>query len=135
LTGTDIAFSASLGPGILIPHPVGIVIGGSVTIGEECTIMHGVTLGERLSEIGDYSNPRIGDRVLLGAGSVCLGGISIGSGSTVGANAVVLIDVPDECTAIGVPARIISSRDGLADIRFQSPLNRASASTDLSTNS
>jgi serine O-acetyltransferase len=107
-TGADIACSARIGPGLLVRHPVGIVIGGGTTIGRNCTIMQGVTLGESLRPTGDHSYPSVGDRVTLGAGSVCLGGVNIGNGSIVGANAVVTRSLPENVVVAGVPARVIS---------------------------
>ncbi len=109
-TGADIACSAKIGPGLLMRHPVGVVIGGGANIGTNCTIMQGVTLGEALRPEGDHSYPTIGDGVTLGAGAVCLGGISIGSGSFVGANAVVTRQVAEDVVVAGVPARVISRR-------------------------
>ena len=107
-TGADIACSAKIGPGLLMRHPVGIVIGGGATIGRNCTIMQSVTLGESLRPKGDHSYPSVGDGVTLGAGSVCLGGVSIGNGSIVGANAVVTRSVPANVVVAGVPARVIA---------------------------
>ena len=103
---------ARIGGGCVIAHGLGTVIGGYSVIGEDCTILQGVTLGEaRFEEITD---PRIGDRVILGAGATLLGEITVGDDATVAAGAVVLEDVPAGAVVAGVPARVIgeSERDG-----------------------
>lgn len=105
----DIHPEAVIGPGFMIAHPTGAVIGRSV-IGRDVTIQQNVTLGMR-QFVGDETDPAnyptIGDNACISAGAVILGPIRIGNGALIGANAVVLQDVPDHCTAVGVPARII----------------------------
>ncbi len=99
---------AQIGPRLRLPHPVGIVIGEGVVIGAGCTIYQHVTLGGR--RIGDWRRgayPVVGDDVVLFAGAVLAGSLSIGDRATVGANAVVLVDVPADNTAVGNPARAI----------------------------
>lgn len=103
-----IQLDAEIGPGLRLPHPVGIVIGQGVAVGKGCTIFHHVTLGGR--RLGDWrrgSYPVVGDDVVLFAGAVLLGGITIGDRSRIGANAVVLRDVGPDCTAAGNPARAL----------------------------
>lgn len=100
--GLDIVPSVSIGPGLYIPHPVGTVIMAR-TIGSRCHIISCVTIGMRSTP--DF--PEIGDNVTIGAGARVLGAIHVGNGSQVGANAVVLNDVPDGATAVGIPARIV----------------------------
>lgn len=100
--GIDILPQAQIGGGCYIPHGVGLVVGGETVIGEDCTLLQGVTLGEARFE--DTSCPRVGNRVTLGAGAKVLGGITIGDDAFVGAGAVVLEDVPAGCVATGVPA-------------------------------
>lgn len=93
------------------PHPIAIVIGEGVRLGERVTIYQGVTLGG--ARRGDWQTgtyPVIGDDVVLFAGAVVIGGVTIGKGCIIGANSVVLQDVPDGHTAVGVPARIVSPR-------------------------
>jgi serine O-acetyltransferase len=100
---------ARIGPGLRLPHPVGIVIGEGVVIGEGCTIYQHVTIGARRR--GDWQRglyPFIGDNVVLFAGAVLAGAIRVGDRSTIGANAVVLDDVPPESTAVGNPARVLA---------------------------
>lgn len=107
LFGIEIASSCSIGPGLFIPHTHGTVI-GAWSIGCNVTIFQGATLGAKYLafDFDRSSRPILGDNVTIGAGSKVLGGISIGSNSVVGANAVVLSDVPSDCVAVGVPAEI-----------------------------
>ncbi|HXU45543.1 MAG TPA: serine O-acetyltransferase [Thermoanaerobaculia bacterium] len=101
----DILPRARIGGGCIVAHGLGLVIGGRTVIGEDCTLLHGVTLGEaRFSEL---DCPTIGDRVTIGAGAIVLGGISVGDGAMIGAGAVVLADVPAGATVAGVPAKVI----------------------------
>lgn len=103
--GVDILPRADVGGGCIVAHGLGLVIGGYTVIGEDATLLHGVTLGEvRFDEI-DY--PRLGDRVTVGAGAAVLGGITVGDDATIGAGAVVLADVPAGARVAGVPARIV----------------------------
>jgi serine O-acetyltransferase len=107
--GCDISPDASFGPGLYIPHAVGIVVGGEWSFGSNVTILQGVTVGRSRIHTPErrYS---IGDNVVLGAGAKVLGEFDIGENALVGANAVVLSAVPENTTAVGVPARIISSK-------------------------
>lgn len=108
LTGADFVPGCQVGAGLLIQHPNGIVIGHGAVIGDNCTILQQVTVGElRLDAAGDRRYPTIGDRVMLGAGARILGGIRVGHGAVIGANSVVLDDVPANATAVGIPARIV----------------------------
>src|SRR5947199_9073480 len=103
--GVDILPRAEIGGGAIVAHGLGLVIGGRTVIGEDCTLLHGVTLGEvRFDEL---DCPTVGDRVTIGAGAMVLGGIRVGDGATVGAGAVVLADVPAGATVAGVPARVL----------------------------
>ena len=104
----DILPRADIGGGCIIAHGIGLVIGGRTVIGEDCTLLHGVTLGEvRFDEL---DCPRVGDRVTLGAGAIVLGGITIGDDAVVGAGAVVLHDVPPGAAVGGVPAKPLTRR-------------------------
>jgi serine O-acetyltransferase len=91
-----------------IEHIGGIVISGDAVFGDDCVIRNGVTVGLRQRQ--ERGSPHIGDRVDIGAGAKLLGPIRIGNDVSIGANAVVLCDVPDGCVAVGVPARVIRSR-------------------------
>jgi serine O-acetyltransferase len=93
----------SVGPGLVVRHGHGTILSAE-RIGAKCFVHHEVTVG--WDERGTHP-PRLGDDVYLGAGAKVLGAITIGNGVRIGANAVVLRDVPDGCTAVGVPARIV----------------------------
>jgi len=110
LFGCDIARAAKIDGGLYLPHTSGIVIGEYVTIGKNCVILQGVTLGDRGEEY-EISNPIIGDYVEIGAGVKVLGQISIGDFARIGANSVVLNDVPKCGIAVGLPAEVIKYRD------------------------
>lgn len=103
ISATDIRLGAVIGANLRMPHPNGITIHHAAVIGDGCMIMQQVTIGI----IHDGPAPLIGSEVYLGAGAKILGGITIGDGARVGANAVVLQDVPPRWTAVGVPARLL----------------------------
>lgn len=108
ITGADFVPGCSVGEGLLIHHPSGIVVGGGVTIGKGCTLLQQVTLGEKRADgQGPSVYPRVGDDVVIGAGAKVLGDIIIGSGASIGASAVVLASVPAHATVVGNPGRII----------------------------
>jgi len=110
VTGADIPLNCSLGGGLLMPHPNGIVIHPDAEIGPNCLLFQQVTIGTR--EGGGA--PKIGGHVDVGAGAKILGGVTIGRNAKIGANCVVLDDVPPGATAVGVPARIFeTSNSGL----------------------
>lgn len=97
-----------IGPGLQIVHPVGVVVGYSAIIGKSCTLMQQTTLGQLNIDGGPAApNPTLGDGVIVSAGAKILGGVNIGENSVIGANSVVLKDVPAGCTAVGVPAKIL----------------------------
>lgn len=109
-TGIEIHPGATIGKRLFIDHGSCVVIGETVTIGDDCIIYHGVTLGST-GKVADSSfkrHPDIGNNVLIGSGAKILGAIKIGNNSKIGANAVVLNDVPDNATVVGVPAKIIN---------------------------
>lgn len=103
--GIELPYSVTLGRGVIIEHQGGIVIHGASVIGEGCIIRQNCTLGIRRID-ATTDAPQLGRNVELGAGAVLLGNISVGDGSRVGANAVVLENVPANALAVGVPARI-----------------------------
>lgn len=106
-TGAEIRPGAKIGPGLLVRHPVGIVVGGRAVIGRSCTLLQGVTLGEKYSRGAELACPTLGDNVTICAGAMILGGISIGDNAIVGANAVVLKDLPSNSVCAGVPAEVL----------------------------
>jgi len=114
LTGVEIHPGAILGSGLFIDHATGVVIGETAEVGDDVTIFHGVTLGGTGGETGKR-HPTVGDRVTIGAGAKALGPIKIGDESRIGANAVVVKEVPSGAVVVGVPGQIIGrSRPGPA---------------------
>jgi serine O-acetyltransferase len=107
LTGVEIHPGAILGTDLFIDHATGVVIGETAEIGDGVTIYHGVTLGGTSSDPGKR-HPTIGDRVIIGAGAKILGPIKIGDDSRIGANSVVVKEVPSSSVVVGVPGQIIS---------------------------
>ena len=110
-SGIEIHPGATIGKGLFIDHGMGVVIGETVEIGDDCTIYQGVTLGGTGKDKGKR-HPTLGNNVMVGAGAKVLGPLVVGDNSKVAATAVVLSDVPPNCTAVGVPARIVI-RDGI----------------------
>ncbi len=105
VTGADMPLNCSIGGGLMMPHPNGIVIHPAAVIGPNCLIFQQVTVGHR-----GTGAPTIGGHVDIGAGAKILGKISIGSHAIIGANAVVLSDVPTGATAVGIPASIVKPK-------------------------
>ena len=104
--GVTIGVAAKIGRRLIIEHSGAIVVHGHAVIGDDCIIRQGVTIGNR--QVSDpFAAPVLGDRVNVGAGAKILGRVTIGNDVDVGANAVVLKDLPDGAVAVGVPARII----------------------------
>lgn len=122
LTGIEIHPGAKIGPGFFIDHGMGTVIGETAEIGEEVTLYHNVTLGG-VSMKKEKRHPTVEDHVVIGAGAQILGPIRIGAHSRIGANSVVVKDVPTDSVVVGVPGRV-RSRNGvklteLSDIDLQ----------------
>lgn len=105
-TGIEIHPAAKIGRRLVIDHGTGIVIGETAEIGDDCLIYHGVTLGGTGKDHGKR-HPTLGDNVLVGAGAKVLGPFRVGNNARVAAGAVVLNAVPDDATAVGVPARVV----------------------------
>ncbi len=110
ITGIEIHPGAIVGRKLFIDHGMGVVIGETAEIGENVTIYHGVTLGGVGGEKNTKRHPTVEDDVIIGAGAKILGPITIGKGSRVGANAVVLKSIPPYSTAVGIPAKIVERK-------------------------
>ncbi len=110
-TGIEIHPGAQIGKGLFIDHGAGVVIGETTIIGDNCTLYQNVTLGGTGKDVGKR-HPTLGNNVLVGAGARVLGPFKIGDNSKIAANAVVLEEVPPNCTAVGVPAKVVR-RDGM----------------------
>ncbi len=106
LTGIEIHPGAKVGRRVFIDHGMGVVIGETAELGDDCTLYHGVTLGGTTWNKGKR-HPTLGKGVVIGAGAKVLGPIAVGDGARIGSNAVVVKDVPPGATAVGIPARII----------------------------
>ena len=113
LTGIEIHPGASIGRRFFIDHGMGVVIGETATIGDDCTLYHGVTLGGTSWNKGKR-HPTLERGVVIGAGAKVLGPITLGERAKVGSNAVVVRDVPPGATAVGIPARIVEDRSEIA---------------------
>jgi serine O-acetyltransferase len=112
--GIDILPGSSIGEGLRIEHPVGIVIGSGSILGSNCTVMQGVTIGLKhtvSSESDGY--PTIGSNVLLGAHCSILGPITIGNESIIGAHSLAITNIPERAIAVGTPTRVINFRSNL----------------------
>lgn len=105
-TGIEIHPGAKIGKGLFIDHGMGVVIGETAVIGDNCLIYQGVTLGGTGKDKGKR-HPTLGNNVLVGAGAKVLGPFTVGNNVKIAANAVVLNAIPDNCTAVGVPAHIV----------------------------
>jgi serine O-acetyltransferase len=110
LTGIEIHPGARIGRRVFIDHGMGVVVGETAEIGDDCTIYQGVTLGGTSLARGAKRHPTLGRGVIVGANSQVLGGFTVGDGARVGSNAVVLKAVPPGATAVGNPARVIDAQ-------------------------
>ena len=107
--GIELPYTARLGRRVILEHQGGIVVHGHASMGDDCILRQGVTVGNRSLE-EPLSAPQIGNRVNIGAGAKILGQLVIGDDAQIGANAVVLSDVPPATLAVGVPARVLPMR-------------------------
>ena len=114
-TGIEIHPGAKIGKGLFIDHGMGVVIGETAEVGDNVVMYHGVTLGGTGKNKGKR-HPTVGNNVFIGTGAKILGPIKVGDNVKIGANAVVLKDVPANSTAVGIPARIINHDDAVIDI-------------------
>ncbi len=119
VTGIELPCEANVGSRLRIDHFGGVIVSGDAAFGDDVVIRNGVSIG--LLRTGVRGSPRIGNRVDIGAGAKILGPITVGDDSTIGANAVVLQDVPPDSIAVGIPARVISRRPTSAVENTQRP--------------
>ena len=113
-TGIEIHPGATIGHRVFIDHGMGVVVGETAIIGDDCTLYHGVTLGGTTWNKGKR-HPTLEAGVVIGAGAKVLGPITIGAGAKIGSNAVVVKDVPANATAVGIPARILEEEQAKAE--------------------
>jgi serine O-acetyltransferase len=118
LTGIEIHPNAKIGGCVFIDHGLGVVIGETAEVGDGCTIYQGVTLGGTSLYPGTKRHPTLGAGVIVAAGAKILGGFTVGEGARVGANAVVLKEVPAGATVVGIPGRIVKGEGAERDARF-----------------
>jgi serine O-acetyltransferase len=134
LTGAQISPRASIGKGLVIYHPQGVVIGAGAVLGEQCTLVHGTVIGQLY---GGGDRPSIGDRLFAGTGAKILGRVTIGHDVRVGANSVVITPIPDGASVSGNPARILSacraSMDALDHELAAAPVNGARSAQPVTT--
>ncbi len=120
LSGIEIHPGATIGKRLFIDHGVGVVIGETAVIGDDVTLYHGVTLGgiAPTDHPGGKRHPTIRDGAIIGAGAQILGGITVGKGARVGANAVAVKDVPEGVTVVGIPAQVAAPRNAKSTKTF-----------------
>lgn len=117
-TGIEIHPGAKIGRGLFIDHGMGVVIGETAEVGNYVTIYHGATLGGTGKDSGKR-HPTVGNNVIIGSGARILGPLTVGDNSKIGAGSVVLNNVPQGATAVGVPARIIPAKSNVIQIKFK----------------
>jgi serine O-acetyltransferase len=115
-TGIEIHPGATIGRRFFIDHGMGVVIGETAVVGDDCTLYHGVTLGGTSWQKGKR-HPTLAGNVVIGAGAKVLGPIVVGEGARIGSNSVVLKDVPANATVVGVPGRIVQPRAGAEEVK------------------
>jgi serine O-acetyltransferase len=119
---TYISFESKIGPGLYLGHLCCIVMNTRAEIGRDCTLSHGVTIGQTNSRSKNPGCPIIGDRVYLGCGAAILGAITVGNDSVIAPNSVVIHDVPPRTVVSGIPARTISEKGSSGYVAFPSRL-------------
>ena len=128
-TGIEIHPGAKIGKRLVIDHGMGIVIGETAEIGDDCLIYHGVTLGGTGKDSGKR-HPTIGNNVLIGTGAKVLGPFKVGDNSRIAANSVVLSEIPPDSTAVGIPARVVKRRGQKVD--FATEVDQVSVADPVS---
>lgn len=123
MTGVEIHPGATIGRGLMIDHGMGVVIGETAVVGDNCTIYQGVTLGGTGKDTGKR-HPTIGNNVMIGSGAKVLGPFTVGDNAKIAAGAVVLDAVPEGATAVGVPARMILAGKKKPETQSKSDLDQ-----------
>ena len=118
LTGIEIHPGATIGRGFFIDHGMGVVIGETAEIGENCTLYHGVTLGGT-SWAKEKRHPTLGNNVIIGSGAKILGPFKVGDDSKIGSNSVVVKEVPPTATVVGIPGRVVISGEKRVGVDLQ----------------
>lgn len=134
LTGIEIHPGAAIGRRVFIDHGMGVVIGETAEVGDDCTIYQGVTLGGTSLTRGAKRHPTLGPGVIVGAGAQVLGGFTVGEGAKIGSNAVVVKPVPAGATAVGNPARVIVGTGTARDENAAHPLKREFSAYGITPN-
>ncbi|MGG3709334.1 serine O-acetyltransferase [Heyndrickxia coagulans] len=113
ITGADFCIGAQIDKGLIIRHPNGIVIGSGTIIGQNCTLLQQVTFGEKYGDGSDilHQYPKVGSNVTISAGAKLIGNVIVGDNVIIGANSVVLKNIPNNSVAVGVPAKVIKQNE------------------------
>jgi serine O-acetyltransferase len=133
-TGIEIHPGATIGRRVFIDHGMGVVIGETAEVGDDCTIYQGVTLGGTSLTRGAKRHPTLGPGVIVGAGAQVLGGFTVGEGAKIGSNAVVVKPVPAGATAVGNPARVIVGTAAASDAQRGEPVAREFSAYGITPN-
>lgn len=136
-TGIEIHPGAKIGKRLFIDHGMGVVIGEFSEVGDDVTLYHGVTLGgvspseDSASQVGKKRHPTLGNNVIIGSGAQVLGPVTVGNCARVGANSVVVKDVPDRTTVVGIPARAVKAAQDAVAAETKAPFVAYGMPTDL----
>lgn len=129
-TGADLLPGCSVGPGMLLPHPTAVVIGHGVVMGQDCTVLQSVTIGEKFADgRPPHDYPVIGDRVVIGAGAVVLGKIVVGNDVSIAANSVVISDIASGSVVAGSPAKVLRPKATMMTTSYSSVSTQALGGT------
>lgn len=122
LTGIEVHYSADVGEGLCFAHTGSIIISSKTKIGKNASIHQETTFGVTGKNVAETGFPSVGDNVYIGAGAKILGGVKIGNDVMIGCNAVVVKDIPDHATAVGVPARVINMNGSVGAIHVRTAI-------------
>ena len=130
ITGIEIHPGAKIGKGLFIDHGMGVVIGETAEVGDNVTLYHGVTLGGTGKDKGKR-HPTLGNNILIGSGAKILGPINIGDNCKVGANSVVLKDIPEGSTVVGIPGKVVHPKPKTSEVIKVDRFNRKEEDHEL----